>query len=97
MNSARRRIPRGTDLKEIETAARAHLGEIGRDLEAIRFRLLGVEATVPPGPVEMAHLLEDDEMDVRTEIRAEIQHVLNAMIEPAIRDLRAMAVSPQKS
>jgi len=81
--------------KEIEGIARTQLGEIGRDLEAIRFRLLGVEATLPPATVELVPLLEEEEMDTRTEIRAVIQHALKAFIEPAIRDFRNAVTPPE--
>ncbi|HEV8578732.1 MAG TPA: hypothetical protein VGX68_06570 [Thermoanaerobaculia bacterium] len=93
MHSEGRIPPRqGTDLKEAEAAARKHLGEIGRDLEAIRFRLLGVEAILPAGALETVDLVEVEEMDARTELRSVVQHLLTDLIEPAIRDLRTSRV-----
>jgi hypothetical protein len=68
--------------------AQEQIRDIVRELEGTRYRLLGVEATLPPGPVELAPLLENEEMDARTEIRAAIQHTLRELIEPAIRNLR---------
>jgi hypothetical protein len=87
---------KGPDPQEVEAAARAQLGEIGRALEAVRFRLLGVEATLPAGALELIDLIEEEEMDTRTEIRSVIQHVLDAMVEPAVRSLRAVAAPPKK-
>lgn len=96
MRSERRGANPGADLGEAVAAARAQLGELGRDLEAIRFRLLGVEAILPAGALEIVPLVEEEEMDTRTEIRAVVQHVLDALIEPAIRDLRAVAAAPEE-
>ena len=81
-------------LAEAVAAARAQLAEIVREQEALYFRLLGVQATLPPSPVELVRFLEEDQMDARTEIRAVIQCVLDTYIRPAIRDLQAQTVSP---
>jgi hypothetical protein len=89
--------PKGTALKEVEAAARAQLGAIAGDLEAVRFRLLGIHSTLPAGALELVDLAETEEMDVLTELRSVIQHVLKARIEPAVRELRAAAAPQEKS
>jgi hypothetical protein len=76
--------------------ARAQLREIERQLEAIRFRLLGVQASLPPGPMEMLPLLEEETMDTPTHLRAVIKCVLEDSIVPAIRDLHDLADLPEE-
>jgi hypothetical protein len=71
-----------------ETTAEAQLGEIADALEAIRFRLLGVQASLPPSPLERDPLLEEDEMDTATKLRTLVGCVLEDRIEPALRELR---------
>jgi hypothetical protein len=70
-----------------ETAAEAQLREIAA-LEALRFRLLGVQASLPPSSLERDPLREVDEMDTATEIRAVVGCVLEDRIEPALQELR---------
>jgi hypothetical protein len=72
-----------------ETTAEAQLGEIADALEAIRFRLLGVQASLPVSPLEDDPLREEDEMDTATRIRALVGCVLEDRIEPALLELRA--------
>jgi hypothetical protein len=79
-------------MAEAEAAARAQLAEIVRDLETIRFRLLGVQAILPAAPGELVRHLDVEEMDAATEIRTVIKCVLADWIEPSIRDLRKVAV-----
>jgi hypothetical protein len=74
-----------------EAAAREQLRRISRDLEALRFRLLGVQASLPASPLEHDPLREDDAMDPATEIRTAIGCVLADRIDPALRDLQAAA------
>jgi hypothetical protein len=78
-------------VSEPEDKAQDQLLEIVRELEAIQYRLLGVEASLPPGAQEFVDLLEVDVMDTRTQVRAAVQNTLKELIEPAIRDLRAAA------
>jgi hypothetical protein len=75
-----------TDLE----AAQSQLRDIVRDLEAIRFRLLGVQESLPPSAAETVRLLEVEQepADPRTEIRTVVQCVLNDSLKPAIQDLR---------
>lgn len=59
-----------------QAAAREQISEITAELKAIRFRLLGVHASLPTeGP--------------GAEMRTVIECVLADAIEPALRDLRA--------
>lgn len=76
-----------------ETTAEAQLGEIADALEAIRFRLLGVQASLPASPLERDPLREEDEMDSATRIRALVGCVLEDRIEPALLELRAAGAS----
>jgi len=80
----------------VEAAAQAQLREIQRDLEAIRYRLVGVHATLPPAPEEVVDHLEMEEMATSTHIRAVIETLLEDKIEPAIRDLRDVSALPEK-
>jgi hypothetical protein len=73
-------------------AAREELRDIVRTLEEVRSRLLGIQASLPLPPRELARLLEDDEEDVEIEIHSVIGCVLTDSIEPAIRDLQDAAV-----
>ena len=72
--------------------AQGQLREIVRDLEAIKLRLVGVEATLPPSSTEIDRL-EDvgtGETDLVAELHSVIQCVLNDSLQPAIGDLRGM-------
>jgi hypothetical protein len=83
-------------LSPSEAAALVHLGRIVEQLEAIRFQLLGVQASVQISPLERDPLLESDSMDVATEIRSAIGCILTDRIDPALRDLRAVAYSSRR-
>lgn len=80
-----------TDVERTEpvTTAKAQLRDIAAELEKIRFRLLGVQASLPVSPPESDPLLEDDALDAATEIRAAIGCVLEDRLGPALRDLQA--------
>jgi hypothetical protein len=82
----------GDPLMSETEAARAQLREIVRDLEAVKFRLLGVKAALLASPGETGGHLEEEPPDPRTEIRTAIECVLHDSLEPAIRDLRDAAV-----
>lgn len=77
-----------------ESHAREQLREVVRELEAIRARLLGVQASLPVSAAEQFRLLEEEEMDSVTEIRSVIGCVLQDWIGPAIRDLQTAATIP---
>jgi hypothetical protein len=78
-------------MTDAETAAQAALHQIVQDLEQIRFRLLGVHATLPLPIQEIAMLVGEEEMDVSLEVRTVIECVINDCIGSAIRDLRSAA------
>jgi len=78
-----------------EERAKEQLREIARDLEAIRYRLVGVHATLPPALEEVVAPLEiEEEMAASTHIRSVIEILLEDKIEPAIRDLREVSALP---
>lgn len=74
-----------------EEEAQEELRAIAANLEAIRFRLLGVRASLPVPVTEPVMLVGEMEMDVSTEVRSVIECVVNDFINSAIRDLRSAA------
>lgn len=82
---------------EPESEAKDQLREIVAELEAIRFRLLGIQSSLPDSPMERFPPLEGNKMEPGAEIRAVIGCVLDDSIRPAIRDLRNMAEPPPSS
>ena len=70
--------------------ARKELRAVARELSAIRYRLLGVVATLPPREDE-ATTEEDiaEEYDAITEMRAAAQSAIRDGIEPAILSLES--------
>ena len=76
------------------TAARRELLRIADELEAMVFRLRGVQASLPEPLAESVPPLDLDEMEPATELRAVVACVLNDSIEPAIRDLRSVQADP---
>lgn len=72
-----------------EKAAQEEIHDVIRSLEALRFRLVGVRASLP------ASGDEDKEADGATDLRTVIDCVLADSLGPAIRDLnKAMAKRP---
>lgn len=76
------------------TSARRELLRIADDLEALAFRLRGVQATLRESLAESVQLLDVGEMEPDTELRAVVDCVLNDSIGPAIRDLRDAVGDP---
>ena len=74
-----------------EDDAQRQVRDIAAELEAIRFRLLGVCASLEVPPEEPAMLAGEMDMDVSTEVRSVIECVVNDFIDSAIRDLRGAA------
>lgn len=74
-----------------EEEAQEQLRALAADLEAIRFRLLGVRASLRVPATEAAMLIGEMEMDVSTEIRSVIECVVNDSINSVIADLRSAA------
>jgi hypothetical protein len=69
-------------------AARREIQNIVDGLESLRFRMLGVQGTLPEPATEIVKLMDLEAMDATAEISAVIGCVLNDCIGPAIRDLR---------
>lgn len=80
-----------TDTQEAtitEKAAQEEIHDLIRSLEALRFRLVGLRASLPAPP-------DKEETDGATDLRTVIDCVLADSLGPAIRDLRkAMGERP---
>lgn len=83
-------------MTEIE-AAREQLREMARVVEAMRYRLLGVLASVPPSPSETDPEVDVDVTDPVARLRGNLQYLVSDGIEPLIRDLLEAASSSQES
>jgi hypothetical protein len=78
-------------------AAQEQLWEIVGELEALRFRLLGVQASLTEQAADgtLRDFVEDVQvMDLPLEIRSVIGCILSDCVAPAIRDLRNVAALP---
>jgi hypothetical protein len=79
----------------VEEAARAELRKVMEDLDSLRYRLLGVRASIPASPLEAGPGREDDlpeeSTDEATDLRSGIANVLNDRIDPALSDLDQMS------
>ena len=69
-------------------AARAELRKVISDLDALRYRLLGVRSVLPESVTE-SHP-EEDLPDEVSNVRDEIANVVVDRINPAITDLEAL-------
>jgi hypothetical protein len=78
-------------LTETQQTAREQLRTIAGELEAIRFRLLGVRSSLSVPAEEEVMLLGERDMDFSTEVRTVIECVVHDWIEAAVRDLRSAA------
>jgi hypothetical protein len=74
-----------------EADAQRQMRGIAAELEAIRFRLLGVRASLQVPPLEPVMLAGEMDMDISTEVRSIIECVVNDFIDSAIRDLQTAA------
>lgn len=74
-----------------EADAQRQVRDITAELEAVRFRLLGVRASLEVPPMEPVMLIGEMDMDVSTELRSVIECVVSDFIDSAIRDLQAAA------
>ena len=83
-------------MKSEESVAQAELGRIRRELESIRFRMIGVHTSLPEDPAELVALLDLEDMGTSTHMRAIIETVLRDKIDPAIRDLLALTEHPEE-
>ncbi len=77
--------------------ARTEVRRIIEALESIRWRLLGVQLSLPE-PIEEAVRLQEvaDEMSPAAELRTVIQCVLDDSLRPAIEDLRGVVDLPSR-
>lgn len=78
-------------MTEAVIAAQAALRDIVRDLEASRSRLLEVIARLKPPSQEAAPSPAEEDMDLATELCSTLECVLHDSLQPAIRDLSAVA------
>lgn len=67
-----------------EKAAQEEIWDVIRTLEALRFRLVGLRASLPASQ-------DKEEADGATDLRTVIDCVLTDSLGPAIRDLRKAA------
>ena len=79
-----------TKVTDAEAFARIQLKEIERELQRIRYRMLGVQSTLPPSPVERDPA-DVESLDDLSQLHAVIRCVLQDSIEPAITDLRELS------
>lgn len=84
-------------MTDAEAFARIQLQEIERELQRIRYRMLGVQATLPPAPVDLARQLEEETLSGTTLLHAVIRCVLQDSIEPAIHDLRELSALSEQA
>ncbi len=84
----------GSSLMTDIEAAQAEIGEAVRELKALKLRLSRVVESLPASPAETSPLLDVEPADPRTEIRSVVECVLNDSLDPAIRDLDAVAGPP---
>jgi hypothetical protein len=78
-------------MMEPGAAAQEQLRAIARDLSGIRYRLLGVVASLSGGRPEEPREEDDERSDLKTEMRSVAECVLADNIRPAIDDLLAAA------
>jgi hypothetical protein len=83
--------PENFVLTDVEAAARVRLQEAATQLEALQRQLKEIHDSLPVSSREDLMLLGEEDMDVATETRSVIECVLNDCIQPAIRDLKAVA------
>jgi len=90
-NLAEERAEReASTVTDAEAFARIQLEEIERELQRIRYRMLGVQSTLPPSPVDRDSA-DVERLDDLSQLHAVIRCVLQDAIEPAIEDLRELA------
>jgi len=77
---------------DVEAFARTQLQAIARDLQRLRLLMLGVQAVLPPAPIDRDPALDVERLDGLSELHAVIRCVLHDSIEPAIRDLQELSI-----
>lgn len=76
-----------------EAAIRKELEKIAEGMKSLRFRLLGVHATLPVSPREEVMLLGEEDPDFATEARSIIECLIHDAMDSAIEDLINVARS----
>ena len=71
--------------------ARQEMRAAAGDLKSIRYRLLGVQASIPPSPQETSQGDLAGNPDVETELRTVIANGIQNCLDPLIDDLLAAA------
>ena len=83
-------------MTEAESALQTELRQIVGRLTGIRSELRQLVEGIPGSPGEDTARIDEEEMDVATEVRSIIECVLTDSIQPAIRDLRVAAAHRSK-
>ena len=82
---------------DVIEGARQELRAAARDLKSIRYRMLGVHASIPPASQETSKGDLAGEMDVETEIRNVIACGIQDSLDPLIDDwLNAASYQPER-
>ncbi|HVR95129.1 MAG TPA: hypothetical protein VMW27_00840 [Thermoanaerobaculia bacterium] len=76
--------------------ARLEVLAIVQDLRAIKFRLLGVQSSLPASIAETDPLLETEEADEATSLRTTIACVLTDFLAPAAEALDAVSAKKKE-
>src|SRR4051794_11079925 len=83
--------------EEVIEDARKAMRAAARDLKSIRYRLLGVHASIPPSSQETSKGDLEGEMDVETELRNVIACSVQDSLDPLIDDwLNAASYQPAR-
>ena len=77
--------------------ARKEMRAAAGDLKSIRYRLLGVQASIPPSAQETSPGDLEGEPDAETEIRSVIANGIQNCLDPLIADLLTAAEYPPES
>ncbi len=75
-------------------AAQAQLQEILREVEGLKFRLIGVHASVPPSPSEADPLQDVDPTDPGARLRGALEYILSDSVGPLLEVLREVTSDP---
>lgn len=70
--------------------ARAEIRRVVDDLRGIRYRLVGVQASIVPSLQETSEEDMNADVDAPTEIRAVLAACLSDWVDPLLRDLSAV-------
>jgi hypothetical protein len=71
--------------------ARKQLGRVSETLQAIRYQLIGIQASIPPSRQETSPEDLESDPDAPTEIRSILANAVQDSLDPLIRDLDTAA------